>query len=127
MVGRGTDWYNHGPHNQFPSYISKRASDKLRWTGELGSRDRYIREIYEPWIWPQERHYAHITYSDDEQSALSILQTGIGDYVRSTIASWIMEGSADAEWDGYLDQLDHLGLPQAMQIYQAAHDRVAGN
>ena len=127
MVGRGTDWYNHGPHNQFPSYISKRASDAVRWTGELGLRDQYVNEVFAPYRWPQDRHFAYITFDDEEQEEISILQTEIGDYVKSTIAGWIVDGNADAEWGDYLKRLDRLGLPQAMEIYQAAYDRFAGN
>ncbi len=51
----------------------------------------------------------------------------LGDYVKNTIAGWIVDGDADAEWDDYLKQLDRLGLSQAMEIYQAAYDRFAGN
>ena len=127
VVGRGTEWYNHGPHNHFPSYISKRASDDVRWTGEQGARDQYVNEVFAPYLWPQDRHYAYITFTDAEQEELSIQETEIGDYVETTIARWIVEGTADAEWDDYLQDLDRLGLPQAMEIYQAAYDRFSGN
>ena len=127
VVGRGTDWYNHGPHNHFPSYISKRASDEVRWTGEQGFRDQYVNEVFAPYLWPQDRHYAYITFTDEEQEEISILQTEIGDYVKSAIAGWIVDGNVDSEWDDYLNRLERLGLPQAMQVYQAAYDRFAGN
>ena len=48
VTGRGVDWFEHGPHNFFPTYVSKRAADKVNWTGEQGNRDRYIREVYDP-------------------------------------------------------------------------------
>jgi putative aldouronate transport system substrate-binding protein len=127
VVGRGTDWYNHGPHNHFPSYISKRASDAVRWTGEQGFRDQYVNEVFAPHLWPQDRHFAYITFNDEEQEELSILQTEIGDYVKRAIAGWIVDGNVDAEWDDYLKQLDRIDLPKAMEIYQAAYDRFAGN
>ena len=127
VLGTGTDWFNHGPHNHFPSYISKRASDAVRWTGEHGNRDRYIRETYASYIWPQERHYAYTNFNDEEQGEISILQSEIGDYVNSAVAGWIVNGSADAEWDDYLRQLNRLGLPRAMEIYQASYDRLSGS
>ena len=35
--------------------------------------------------------------------------------------------TATPSWDHYLKQLDRLGLPTAMEIYQAAYDRFAAN
>ena len=86
-----------------------------------------INEGFAPHLWPQDRHFAYITFSDEEQEELSILQTEIGDYVKRAIARWIVDGNVDAEWDDYLKQLDRIDLPKAMEIYQAAYDRFAGN
>ena len=86
-----------------------------------------MNEVFAPFLWPQDRHFAYITFNDEEQEELSILQTEIGDYVSSTIAGWIVNGTVDDEWDDYLNRLDRLGLPKAMEIYQAAYDRFAGN
>ena len=47
--------------------------------------------------------------------------------MKRAIAGWIVDGNVDAEWDDYLKQLDRIDLPKAMEIYQAAYDRFAGN
>ena len=123
VVGTGIEWYRHGPHNMFPSYISKRASDKVLWTGEQGAREKYVREVFAPYLWPQDRHFTYITYNDQEQERLSILSTEIGSYVQTAIAKWIVNGVTDAAWGEYLAQLQKLGLPEAVKIFQAAYDR----
>ena len=127
VTGRGVDWFEHGPHNFFPTYVSKRAADKVNWTGEQGNRDRYIREIYAPHIWPQERHFAYITYTDEEQEELAVNSTEIANYIKTTIANWMVDGGVDDEWEDYLRELDRLGLDQVMEIFQTAYDRFHGN
>ena len=127
VTGRGVDWFEHGPHNFFPTYVSKRAADTVNWTGEQGNRDRYIREIYEPYLWPQERHFAYITYTDEEQEELAVNSTEIANYIQTSIAKWMVDGGVDDGWDAYLNELDRLGLDKVMGIFQTAYDRFHGN
>ena len=127
VTGRGVDWFEHGPHNFFPTYVSKRAADKVNWTGEQGNRDRYIREIYEPYLWPQERHFAYITYTDEEQEELAVNSTEIANYIQTSIAKWMVDGGVEDGWDEYLNELDRLGLGKVMEIFQTAYDRFHGN
>lgn len=127
VTGRGVDWFEHGTHNFFPSYISKRAADKVNWTGEQGNREAYIRQYYEPYLWPQDRHFAYITYTDEETEELSVLSTEISNYVKTSIAKWMVDGGVEAGWDDYLKQLDKLGLDRAMELFQQAYDRFQGN
>ena len=126
VTGGDNLWYTHGPHNQFPTYISKRASDTVRWTGEQGARDSYIRQYFLPHVWPQDRHFTYVTYTDKEREELSVAETEINTYIKTTIARWISKGGADKEWDAYLAQLDKLGLPRLIKLYQGAYDRFSG-
>lgn len=121
--GTGEDWYKYGPHNQFPTFISKATADRIVWTGEQGEREKNVRNVFLPYLWPQERHYTNVTYTDAEQEELAILNKDVGDYVKSAIANWIVKGGAEAGWDEYLKQLEKLGLSKAMKIYQTAYDR----
>ena len=128
VVGSGRAWRNHGPHNHVASYISKQASDNIRWTGEQGARAQYVQDVYEDFLWPQDRHFAgYVTFNDEETEELAILETEIGDYIKRTIANWIIDGNADQDWDNYLKELDRLGLEEVMKIYQSAYTRFSGN
>ena len=80
-----------------------------------------------PYLWPQDRHYAYITYTDEETEELSILSTEIFNHVQGSIARWITRGGVDEEWDAYLAELDRLNLDRAMEIFQTAYDRFHGN
>ncbi len=126
VVGADEEWRRHGPHNSALTYISKRVDEKTRFMGDQGLRDKIIREVYLPHIWPQERHYTYITYTDKETEELAVLNTEIGNLVKSSIAKWIKEGNVDAAWDAYIAQLDKLGLKRAMEIFQTAYDRFHG-
>ncbi len=42
--------------------------------------------------------------------------------ISKTKAKWITEGGIDQEWDGFQAQLQKMGLPRLMQIYQKNYD-----
>jgi putative aldouronate transport system substrate-binding protein len=126
VVGADEEWRRHGPHNSFPGYLSYRLDKTTHFLGDQGLRDKIIREVYQPYIWPQDRHYAYVTYTDKETEDLAVLNTEIGNFVKSSIAKWIKDGNVDAQWDAYLAQLDKLGLKKAMEIFQTAYDRFHG-
>ena len=124
--GADEEWRRHGPHNAMSGYLSARVDANTRFLGDQGLRDRNIREVYEPYLWPQDRHYAYITYTDEETEELSILSTEIFNHVQGSIARWITRGGVDEEWDAYLAELNRLNLDRAMEIFQTAYDRFHG-
>lgn len=127
VLGVSADYLQHAPHNFIAAFIPRSISDRVIWEGDLGRRDAYVRNIYEPYVWPQERHYPAVSYTEDEQEELSILTTEIGGYIEETHADWIVNGGAAQGWDAYVAQLDALGLDRLLEIYQAALDRFYGN
>ena len=127
VVGADEEWRRHGPHNSMAGYLSSRVDKKTRFLGDQGLRDYNVRNVYQPYIWPQDRHYAYITYTDDEMEVLSVYSTEVANYIKSTIAKWITEGNVDETWSDYLAELDKLGLEKIMEIFQTAYDRFHGN
>lgn len=123
VLGVSQDYLQHAPHNFIAAFIPRSISDRVIWDGDLGRRDRYVREIYEPYVWPQERHMPTVVYTDEEREELSVLETEIYGYIRETHANWIVNGGVRAGWDRYVRQLNSLGLERMMAIYQAAVDR----
>jgi len=127
VVGADEEWRRHGPHNSFPAYLSYRVDQKTKFLGDQGLRDYNVKNVYQPYLWPQDRHYAYINYTDEEMEELSVISTEIFNHVQGTIAKWITEGSIDETWDDYLKELDRLDLDRAMEIFQTAYDRFHGN
>ena len=81
-------------------------------------------EAYEPFLdepIPQ-------TWATNEKDAerLGILQTDIMNYVNGKIAQWVSgEADVNAEWEGYLEQLNKLGLEEMTEIRNRALETLA--
>ena len=117
------DYTKHAPHNFIAAFIPRSISDFVQWSGDLARRDGYVRNVYEPYVWPQERHMPRVIHADDEREELGILWTEINSYITTTHADWIVNGGARAGWDAYIRQLENLGYRRMLEIQQAAVDR----
>ncbi len=67
----------------------------------------YLTENIVPTGWP----------NLDNAEELSELQTAIKDYVSQCQAKWVSgQSDINADWDGYLAQLDKLGLQRLLEL-----------
>ena len=80
--------------------------------------DRY----YAPY-WPKE-FWTNPLMSPSDMKQLNAIDTDLRALVTKTQAKWITQGGVETEWDGYLRQLDSLGLKTMLQVRQAAYDRL---
>ncbi|MDL2318140.1 extracellular solute-binding protein [Eubacteriales bacterium OttesenSCG-928-A19] len=62
----------------------------------------------------------------DEVLRLNELKYDITEYVKETLAKWIVEGGVDEDWDAYISQLERLNLDEMMSIYQTGYNRFRG-
>ena len=53
---------------------------------------------------------------------ISKLTVDIYKYVEESCANWIVNGGIENDWDGYIAQLNQMGLERLMEIYQEALD-----
>ena len=66
-----------------------------------------------------------LVYTADEEARRNELQTGVEDYVNSSVAAFATGSmSVENDWDSYLAQLNTLGLEELLSIYQTAYDRM---
>lgn len=63
--------------------------------------------------------------SVDELNTVSTIEADITTLVTEKIATWIVKGGIEQEWDGYVSQLESIGLSEVLAAYQAAYDRFA--
>ncbi|MEF2246661.1 extracellular solute-binding protein [Paenibacillus sp. IITD108] len=61
--------------------------------------------------------------SQEESQKLATVGTDLNTYANSMYAKWIVKGGIDEEWDGYLKQLNAMGMDEYVGIYQTAFDR----
>ena len=74
-------------------------------------------QAYQP-----EEIYPNVIYTDEQLEKMEVLLTDIDTYVERMQAQWVVEGGIRDGWNAYLQQLDRMGLPELIQIYQDALD-----
>jgi putative aldouronate transport system substrate-binding protein len=88
-------------------------------------RQEQIAEHFEPHR--ANEKYPPVMLSVEELNRISTIETDVRTLVDEKIATWIVKGGIDAEWDGYVAQLESMGLPEIVEVYQTAHDRFTEN
>jgi putative aldouronate transport system substrate-binding protein len=81
------------------------------------------------WFYPNEEVSAKwtiptgVTFTAAESTQLDEMANTIGTFVSETAVKYITGEGDPAGFDKYLDQLNSMGLPKVLEIYQAAYDR----
>lgn len=60
----------------------------------------------------------------EESEELSLIWPDISSYVNTSFADWFINGGVDEAWDDYCAEFDKMGISRALEIYQAAYDRM---
>ena len=84
-------------------------------------RVKDLETIYVPHMEPQQ--YPSVFFLKQDLDILETHEKDIKDFVNQKRASWIVDGGIDTDWDGYLSQLDKMGLKDMLKVYQDALDR----
>ncbi len=71
--------------------------------------------------------YPIVKFDMETTEELTFLATDINKIVDEKMASWVVNGNVEAEWDAYLKQLEGMGLSNMRQIYQDAYDAYYAN
>ncbi len=68
-----------------------------------------------------------VAFSPDEQKVYDRHWGSVRDYMLERQQAWILgSGDVEADWDGYVAQLDKLGLDDVLAVMQSAYDRQYG-
>jgi len=84
-------------------------------------RQDLVEEYYAPYA--ANEAYPPVLLSTDELDRTSFVVTDINSLVKEKFASWIVEGTVGAEWDGYVSTLESMGVDDVTATYQQAYDR----
>lgn len=63
-----------------------------------------------------------VKFDNEATEELTYLKTDIDKYVDQKSAEWVVNGGIEEEWEGYLEQLQKMGLDRMREIYQEAYD-----
>ncbi|QGQ96060.1 extracellular solute-binding protein [Paenibacillus psychroresistens] len=67
-------------------------------------------------------NYPKVFFSAEDSKELTKIETDLFAYVMRMRSEWIANGKVDAQWAGYLKELDRLGLQDWLKIKQAGYD-----
>lgn len=66
-----------------------------------------------------------LIYTTDESNSVSEISSVLSSYVNENIASFVTGAKdIDESWDGYLEELNNIGLEQYLEIEQTVYDRM---
>jgi putative aldouronate transport system substrate-binding protein len=68
-------------------------------------------------------NYPLVFLSAAELDRINQIETQVKEYTKQMKAKWLMQGGVEKEWEGYLSQLNKIGLKEMMDIYQKAYDK----
>jgi putative aldouronate transport system substrate-binding protein len=84
-----------------------------------------LQNVYGPYL--EEENYPQIFFSPEELEEVNQIEVEIKEFVNQKQAQWLMDGGVNEEWDGYVKQLEDMGLSRLIEIYQAGLDRFKEN
>jgi len=67
--------------------------------------------------------YPSVVYTLEETETINEYISDIDEYVKQTSANWIINGGAADEFDGYVKQLENMGVNEVVDAWQSAYDR----
>ncbi|WP_422935001.1 ABC transporter substrate-binding protein [Sinomonas sp. P47F7] len=88
-------------------------------------RQQIVKDMYLPYAGNDK--FPPVMLSTDELQQINGPQTDIATLVKQKIAKWVVAGGIDQEWDGYVSQLNSIGVDKVISVYQQAYDRYKKN
>ena len=83
-------------------------------------RLQILDKYYRPY--EEKENYPQVFFSAEDSQKINQIQTDITQFVNQKQAHWLQDGGIEKEWDSYVKQLDQMGLPELMKLYQKGLD-----
>lgn len=106
-----------------PLYFSKALTAKTTAPAEETARieqDNVYADNFPDEIYPI------VKFDMETTEELTFLATDIYKIVDEKMATWVVDGGVEEEWDAYLQQLESMGLSEMRGYFQAAYDAYYG-
>ncbi len=106
-----------------PYYVSREFEQKIEPNAWVLDK-RNIDQVYQPYLPDPKNIFPVFIYTPEANNEISVLKTDLDRLVKEKFAAWTTnEADIDAEWDSYLEQLDSIGLPRLMEIYNERYQQ----
>ena len=111
---------DHGPKYMSEEFESKvilptTEGDGVKLADDAVNRE-YVRDTFPV-----------VSYTADELDTIAFMSPDVNSYCRQQYAKWVTNGGVDEEWDGYIEQLNRMGVEQLVQVYLDAYERYTAN
>lgn len=110
--------------NNAPMYFSRALVEKTLVPSEISGR--LIEDSVYADNFPAD-YYPVVKFDADTIEELTFMKTDMYKLVDEKMASWVVNGGVEEEWDSYIQQLENMGLNEMRQIYQDAYDAFKAN
>lgn len=120
----GYDYYVEVPSFRVACLISEEVYNKITYdeTSNRYQRAQALKETYDGKTFPQKNLYPFLTFSEENATEIGELYYDINNYLIQTLDTWVVQGGIDAEWDGFVKQMDNLGLDRYLELLQEELD-----
>jgi putative aldouronate transport system substrate-binding protein len=124
--GSGIDLDSWGWGNawnyMFPGYCGPSMARKIR-NDYIDGGQYKDKLMYVPYY---KDYFPMASQTAGESEELAILRTDIHGFTQQQAAAWIVRGGVEQEYDDFIRQLNNMGLPRMVEIYQGIYDRYMG-
>lgn len=106
--------------DQCPGYVGDAMSEKI--TPPVDVQQKLEVDIeYQNYL--KDEYFPMVNLTKDQSDELSTLSIDLNTYFKETVSGWIVNGGdIDAEWDGYVEQMQKMGYERYQEIYQEAYE-----
>jgi putative aldouronate transport system substrate-binding protein len=106
----------------YPGYCGPSMTQRIR-NDYLFGRQYDDKLTYAPYY---KDYFPVAAYTPEESDEIAILRTDIHGFAQQQTATWIVNGGMEREYDAVIRQLNNMGLPRMVEIYQGIYDRYTG-
>ncbi len=116
------------PMNRIPLLISKDVPIVFvdGENASLAQLARAFNEVYSPYTIKLENLYPKASYTTEQTDRLAELKTDLSSCIKNTFANWMLSGGIEEGWDGYISEMNNLGVQEYIDILQQALDTFNG-
>lgn len=104
-------------------YISEDLDKKLVPPASMETRLAQD-ELLASYFPKEENILPKLKFTPEESNELSIIRNDLENLITIKWAEWIVEGGIENEWDGYVEELNKMGLERYKEIHQGAYDKL---
>lgn len=119
-----TSAWSHSMRDFGPKYMNPEFYDKVILPTDQGDGVKLSEDAVNGKYVTTDRNIGlpMLQYTEDELARITTIGTDIYKYAEAMYAHWVVDGGVEDEWDGYIEQLNAMGLEELVSIHTTAYD-----